>query len=150
KHKNGDINASKRQALVKEFLESQPRIFMNSKELARTNHKLGDFNVHKQHLDNTPDDILKLTLESIHNEFPNSQLTWQRFTDKPFKWRLNELLKEISDVDPLNHLDRIYDEDRNWELLQPEENSFLLLGTNTRNLIEQLKKRELEIEILKN
>lgn len=150
KYKNEDINLSKKQSLVNHFLESQPKIFMNSKELARTNHKLEDFNVHILYLDNTPDDIFKFTLEAIHNEFPHSQLTWQRFTDKPFNWRLNELLTDISDVDPLNHLDRIYDDDKNWELLQPEENSFLLLGTNTRNLIEQLKQRELEIEIIEN
>jgi len=111
---------------------------------------LGDFNVFKQHLDNTPDDILKKTLESIHTEFPDSRLQWQRFPDTPFKCRLNELLKDLSDMDPLNHLDRIYDEDGNWELLQPEENSFLILATNSKNLIEQLKNRELETETIEN
>lgn len=150
KHKNEDINVSKRQELVHQFLENQPKIFLKTSELNNSDFKIGDFNVFRQHLDDTPEDILKLTLESIHTEFPNSQLTWRRFTEKPLKWSLNELLKDISDVDPLNHLDRIYDEDRKWELLQPEENSFLLLGTNAKNLIEQLKQRELEIEIIEN
>ncbi len=150
KHKNADINVSKRQALLNQFLESQPKIFLKSKELARTNHKLGDFNVFKQYLDDTPDDILKLTLEAIDSEFPDSKLTWQRFTDKPSKIKLKELLKVLDNMEPMNQRDRIYDDDGNWELLQPEENSFLLVGTNSVKSIEQLKQKDLEIERIEN
>ena len=150
KHKNGDINLSERHSLVRRFLDNQPCIFLSSQEFEQSNHELGDFNVFKQHLDNTPDDIFKLTLEAIDSEFPNSELTWQRFTDQPTKFRLPELLKVIHDVDPLNHLDRIYGVDGNWKLLQPEESSFLLIGTNSSNLVDRLRQGKLEIEKVKN
>lgn len=150
KNKNGNINLTKRGSLVRQFLDTQPKIFLNTTELGQTNYQVGDFNVFRQHLDNTPSGILKLTLESIYTEFPDSQLTWQRFTDESFKFELKKLLRILTDIDPLNHLDRIYDEDGNWELLQPEESSFLLIGTNSSNMTDRLKKRELEIEKIKN
>jgi hypothetical protein len=150
KKKNGYIDVIMKQALVNQFLESQPKIFLTGNQLDRTNHKFGDFNVFKQYLDNTPDDILKNTFESIQAEFPDSQIRWKRFNGIIYNYNLKELLKDLSDIDPLNHLDRIYDEVGNWELLQPEENSFLLLGTNSNNLLEQLRKKELDIEIVVN
>lgn len=150
KHKNGDINLSQRHSLVRQYLDSQPTLYMCGQDFEQSNHELEDFNVFKQHLDNTPDDIFKLTLEAIESEFPDSELTWQRFTDQPTKFRLPELLKSLGDFDSFNHLDRIYDVDKNWELLQPEENPFLLIGTNCSNLVDRLEKGKLEIEKMKN
>ena len=150
KRKNGDINLSQRHSLVRQYLDNQPRIFLYRQEFEHSNHELEDFNVFKQHLDDTPDDIFKLTLETIDSEFPDSELTWERFTDQPTKFRLPELVKVLSDLAPLNHLDRIYDLDGNWEFLQPEESSFLLLGTNSSNLVDRLEQGKLEIEKIKN
>jgi hypothetical protein len=150
KHKNGDINLSQRHSLVRQYLDSQPKMFLLGQEFEQSNRELGDFNVFQQHLDNTPVDIFKLTLEAIDSEFPDSELIWQRFTDQPSKSRLPELLKTLSDFDPLNHLDRIYDVDGNWELLQPEESSFLLIGTNSSNLVDRLGLGKLEIEKIEN
>lgn len=146
KNKNGDINLSQRHALVRQYLDNQARIFLYSQEFEQSKHELDDFNVFEQFLDNTPNDIFELTLEAINSEFPDSELAWHRLTGKTSNLRLPKLLKVLDNVDPLSHLDRIYDVDGKWELLQPEESSFLLIGTNSSNLIDRLRQRKLEIE----
>ncbi len=152
KNKSGDINISKRDALVSHFLNSQQKTFINYKELHLTEYKLGDFNVSQQLFDYTPDLILKLTLETIVSEYPESKLTLQRciLTNEPSNWKLNELLKVLNDIGQLHHLDRIYDDGGKWELLQPEESSFLLIGMNSIDLIDKLKQRKLDIEKINN
>ena len=150
RHKAGDINETKRHEMVNHFLDSQPKLFVNSRDLAQTDYKLGDFNVYKQLLDNTPDNILRLTLNSICAEFPDAQVTWLKLDGRSFKFNLNEVFKILADIGPLSYLDSFYDDNGNWQLHQPEENSFLLIGTNSINLIERLKQGELEIEVLEN
>ena len=111
-------------SLVFQFLDSQAKTFTSVRELNLSDQKLGDFNVFQQFLDYTPDDILKLTLEIINSEFPESKLTWLRFTDESSNYKLKDLLKLLDDIDPLYHLDKIYDENRNWDQLGKVRTSF--------------------------
>lgn len=150
KNQSGDINLSKRNGMVHHYLDSQQKIFLSKPELERTEFKIGDFNVFLQYLDDTPQEILKTTLECISTDFPNSELILQRFPDERNELSLKELLSTIAVIDPFRHLDRMYDRDGNWELLQPEESPFLMIGTNKENIVNGLIKRKIEVEKVEN
>jgi hypothetical protein len=150
KNQNGDINHSKRNAMVQHYLDSQQKVFMSKRELERTEFKIGDFNVFIQYLDDTPQQILETTLKAISAELPNSELILQRFPDERNEFKLNKLLLTLEDIAPFHHLDRMYDTERIWELLQPEESSFLMIGTNSNNVINLLNEKGLEIEEIEN
>ncbi len=141
----GDINLTKRDTLVHHFLESQPSIFLSNLEFKDSEHKLGDLNVFPQFLDYTPQYILEEVLKTIHAVFPNSRLSWQRHSYECKDWNLSEVLNALDDLEPFSFLDRMYDKNGTWELLQPEESPFLLIGTSSKELIHELS-RKLEIE----
>lgn len=145
-----EINTSKIFLLVQEWLGTQRKVYKSRKELDASKHKLRDFNVYLQILDYTPKEILTPTLEAISIQFNHSISKIERFTGEEIELPINKLLEKIDYLEPYYHLDKLYNIDGNWQLVQPEESTFLLIGSNAKELHDLLDKANLEIEVLKN